>query len=70
MSCEVQTNGCEFQIHISFENLLNRIPAGNEFAIEGLSLGDRLLVVSTTYSVDKHGHGPEFSAHYQKCREE
>ena len=30
-------------------DLLSRIPPGNEFVIEGLGLGDRLLVVSTQF---------------------
>jgi pimeloyl-ACP methyl ester carboxylesterase len=30
-------------------DLLSRIPTGNEFVIEGLGLGDRLLVVSTQF---------------------
>jgi len=30
-------------------DLLSRIPPGNEFVIEGLNLGDRLLVVSTQF---------------------
>ena len=30
-------------------DLLSRIPSGNEFVIEGLGLGDRLLVVSTQF---------------------
>ncbi len=30
-------------------NLLSRIPPGNEFEIEGLVLGDRLLIVSIQF---------------------
>ncbi len=30
-------------------NLLSRIPPGNEFEIEGLGLGDRLLIVSIQF---------------------
>ena len=42
--------------HPKGTDLLNRIPPGNEFAIDGLGLGDRLLVVSSQFLIAAREH--------------
>ncbi len=42
--------------HPKGTDILNRIPQGNEFAIDGLGLGDRLLVVSSQFLIAAREH--------------